>query len=233
MVSWRDLRREPFRLLFPLAIIFGCLGVGYWIVQALGWVSAPTTYHTSTQVAAYMYCWIAGFLLTALPRFASTSSAPTPELAIVLALLGAQQLCLWRKAWGLAELIFLGLLLALAVFAGRRFTGRKSQVGPPVEFIWILVGLLAGLLGGVLLMVGRMGLVPVWWVGVGRPLSQQGFLLAIVVGVAGFMAPRLMGREARLITPAGLTPQEAGRLRLSRARIHGLAAAGFLLSFFL
>ncbi len=29
-IGWNDLRREPFRLLFPVGALFGCVGVQAW-----------------------------------------------------------------------------------------------------------------------------------------------------------------------------------------------------------
>lgn len=221
--SWTDLCREPFRLLFPLAVLFGGAGVGYWVLQAFGVSAGPTSIHAFSQIAAYMYCFIAGFLMTALPRFSSSATASPAELATVLILLTLHQGLAWAGHWVLAHACFLGLLLAIAVFAGRRFAGRKSPAGPPVEFLWILIGVAAGLAGGGLLIAGHAGLISPWWFGVAKPLAQQGFVLAVVAGVAGFMAPRLMGRELTLMPG----------IRRRKLAIHALAALAFLGSFLL
>ena len=81
MVTWPLICREPYRLLFPLGALFGCLGVGHWLLYALQWSSASNLFHASIQMTAYMYCFIAGFLMTALPRFASAPPASTARTA--------------------------------------------------------------------------------------------------------------------------------------------------------
>lgn len=232
MVRWGDLRREPFRLLFPLGILFGLLGVGHWLWYALGWTDAYSGfYHASIQLGAYMYCFVTGFLLTALPRFTSASAATTPELLTLLALLLAQLgFASWGR-WPLASACFAGLLLVLAVFAGRRVAGRRSVASPPTEFVWIPIGALLGLAGSGLLGGAQSGILPAWLLGIGRPMAQQGFMTAIVLGVGGFMAPRLMGRGYLVNAPTDVTEERARAIRKRRIHLHLLAALVFLASF--
>ena len=234
MLSWADLRREPFRLLFPLGTLFGLIGVGHWLAYTLGWIqSSSGFYHASIQISSFLPCFIFGFLLTALPRFAGTTPASSLELVVVLALFLAQPVLLSLGAWVAAEGCFVALLLALAVFAGRRFASRRSGIGPPTEFVWIPIAILHGLIGAGLLMAGQLHLAPVWVVAVGKPLLQQGFVLGIVLGVGGFMAPRLLGREALPVTPVGVDAETARRIRARRIRWHLAAGAVFFGSFWL
>lgn len=231
-VRWEDLRREPFRLFFPLGVILGCLGIGHWLVYAIGWRNSYSGfYHASIQVGAYMSCFIVGFLLTALPRFSATAHASSLELAPALGLIIGQAIGLLTQQWIVAQACFAGLLVLVAVFAGRRFARAHSSVGPPTEFVWIPMALGFGLLGNGLLMCSQVGLAPAWLVGVARSMVQQGFLLGTVLGVAGFMAPRLMGREVLLVTPGGTSPEGALAIRRRRIRLHGLAAVAFASSF--
>ena len=210
MVSWTDVRREPFRVFFPLGVLFGCVGVGHWLSYALGLKDSYSGfYHAWLQVGSYMSCFIVGFLLTALPRFSATAPASSVELLIALGLVGTHAIALWTTQWLVAETCFAGLTVFVAIFAGRRFAKKTATVGPPTEFAWIPTALALGLLGTALVMFGQIGRVPRWLIGVGMPMAQQGFLLGIVLGVGGFMAPRLMGREVLLVTPGGVSPEQA------------------------
>ena len=232
MVGWDDLRREPFRLFFPFGVMLGCLGVGHWLVYAIGWRNAYSGfYHASIQVGAYMSCFIVGFLLTALPRFSSTTPASGLELAIALGLMVAQVTSLWMGQWLIAESCLAGLLVLLAVFAGRRFTKKCVSVTPPTEFVWLPIALALGLVGTGLLMLVQVGGAPAWLIGVARPMTQQGFLLGTILGVAGFMAPRLMGRDVLLVTPDGTNLEAALAIRRRRICLHGLAAVALASSF--
>jgi len=233
MIGWADARREPFRIFFPLGTLLGLVGITHWLVYALGWAGAYSGFfHAGIQVGGYMLGFILGFLLTALPRFAGTAPASSAELTVFLALFLTHPVLLALGQWIAAEAAFIGLLLLLVVFAGRRFATRRATVGPPPEFIWIGLGVLHGLLGAGLLMLGQAGVLPVWALAVGRPMAQQGFLLSIVLGVGGFMAPRLMGRDFLHISPAGVSAREARRVRRRRLTLHALAG-GLLFGSFL
>lgn len=221
LIGLRDLRREPFRLFFPLGTLLGILGAGHWLFYAWGWSEHSSAFfHAGIQIGALMACFIVGFLLTALPRFSATDPASPAEFLFFLFLLLAQPVLLSLKLWVAAETAFAILLAGLVFFAGRRFTKRRTPQGPPAEFIWIAIAVLHGWVGTLLLAAGQMG-GPAWALAAGRPMVQQGFLLAIVMGVGGFMAPRLMG----LGSLAGSKSR--------RVRLHLAAGALFFLSFLL
>ncbi len=89
-IGWHNLRREPFRMLFPLGVLFGGVGVSHWLWYALGWAASSRFYHASMQIGAYMVCFIAGFLWTAMLRMTATPPVTSVELSALLALLVAQ-----------------------------------------------------------------------------------------------------------------------------------------------
>src|SRR5215467_7577450 len=66
--------REPYRVFFPLGILFGLAGVAIWPIYSFG---LTATYsgraHALVQIYGFLYAFIAGFLLTAVPRFTGTS----------------------------------------------------------------------------------------------------------------------------------------------------------------
>lgn len=231
MIRWAEMRREPFRVLFPLAVLSGGAGVGHWLLYALGWSPRASAFvHAAIQVGAYMYGFIAGFLLTALPRLTAAPPVTNFELGALLTLYGVQLLGLFM-GWPAVVLgSFAGLLVVLALFAVRRVRARRSPAGPPVEFIWLPVGVLSGLVGAGLLLWSGPGHAPAWAIAAGRPMVGQGFLLAIVTGVSGFLAPRLLGRDVWL-PPPGIAPERLQAIRRRRAAVHALAGAVFWTSF--
>lgn len=230
-MTWHDLRREPYRLFFPLGVLSGCLGVGHWLALGLQWIPAGSGFfHASVQLNAYLMGFILGFLMTALPRFASAPPSSTPELLAALGLFAGQVLAAAGGWWVAAQACQVGLLVFLMVFAGRRFARRTGSAHPPTEFVWVPIALLLGLTGSVLLGLGQGGFIPSYWLGLARPLAQQGFTLGIVLGVAGFMAPRLMGTA---VLPVGMTPQQVMAVRWRRIRWHMAAGAVFTGSFVL
>ena len=135
--------------------------------------------------------------------------------------------------WIAAEACFIGVLAGLAIFAWRRVAARHSGTAPPTEFVWIPIGILHGIIGTVLLMLGQAGVLPLWALATGRPMAQQGFLFSVVLGVGGFMAPRLMGRTTLPVTPGVIGKEEARRIRMRRVRWHALAGLALFVTFWI
>ncbi len=207
---------EPYRLFFPLGIFIGFIGAGHWVFFGLGWIPSYSGFlHSSLQIEGYMACFVLGFLLTFLPRFTSAAVASPGELSCFLALTLAVVLFLLLQWWVFAELCFAGLLLRLIFFARRRLTPERVGAAP-AEFIWMPIGLLHGIAGSLLLVFAQMELISPWFLNVGKGMAQQGFLLAVVLGVGGFLIPRLMG-----------FPQQGGASR--RRRVWGALAMGIVL----
>src|SRR5262249_57767801 len=76
--------REPYRVFFPLGMLFGLCGVAIWPLYSFG---VTATYsgrsHAFVQIFGFLYAFIAGFLLTAVPRFTGTQP---PSMATPIAL---------------------------------------------------------------------------------------------------------------------------------------------------
>src|SRR5215510_7928052 len=78
--------REPYRVFFPLGMLCGLAGVAIWPLYSFG---ITATYsgraHALVQIFGFLYCFIAGFLLTAVPRFTGTQP---PSFVTQLSLAG-------------------------------------------------------------------------------------------------------------------------------------------------
>lgn len=225
--------REPYRLFFPLGICMGTVGVSPWLFYAFGWTETYSGFfHSSVQMLVYMNCFMTGFLTTFIPRVTGTSFAALGEiLSFLLALLGAL-IFLCQGNWVMAEGCYVLWLAFLAAFMARRLLRkRKEEAGsspsgtgaPPVELVWIPVGLLQGIGGTLLLILGQLKVLSPVVIRAGKPMMEQGFLLSVVIGIGGFLLPRIMGSYRQ------------GRLSLwgerSRILVHGVCVIGLLLSF--
>ena len=83
---------EPYRLLFPLGVMFGALGVYVWIAFAFFPGSEfPVQLHSKLMLGTFLFSFAAGFLMTAIPKMTASFPAQTFELTIafVLVLLNA------------------------------------------------------------------------------------------------------------------------------------------------
>lgn len=183
---------EPFRLFFPLGVLLAWVGIGHWLLYALG---ATATYscllHGLVQMQAFMMAFAIGFLWTALPR--RTQSAPpspaelvTAVAALVLSVVGAA-----GERWAVAELAYGALVILLLRFAARRLIGGARR--PPATFVLIPLGLLHGLAGAALILLSTTPLGPAWMMGLGRLLVEQGVFLCLAVGVGGLILPLVAG----------------------------------------
>jgi hypothetical protein len=94
--------------------------------------------------------------------------------------------------WFIAgHLSFLIGHVAFIATVGHSFSRRKTS--PPPTFALVAIGMLAGLIGAVI----NVGIALQWldpgWDLVGRRLLTEGMMLLIVLGVGGFLGPRLLG----------------------------------------
>lgn len=186
-------RAEPFRLFFPLGVVFSWVGVSHWLLYAL---SVTTTYscevHGFIQMQAFMMSFAVGFLFTALPRRTRTEPpAPAEMFAIVAALLVSTGGALAGR-FVVVQLGYAVLFLVLLQFAVRRFIGRGAGRRPPAAFVLIPFGVLHGLAGALLIGLASAGYTAPADAGLGRLLVEQGVFLCFVIGIGSLILP-LMG----------------------------------------
>jgi uncharacterized protein involved in response to NO len=185
-------RREPFRLLFPIAVTLGLAGVLPWLLFGTGlireWMGG---YHALTMTQGFLLAAAAGFLSTMIPR--RTGAAPPSSLELALFAIGPLLVVLalffGRLIW--AELAFAGTIGALAQFSGRRL--MRSHKKMPPSFVMMPVGLLCALVGAGLLCASTMGANVL---AAGRSLAEEGLLFGLVLALGPMLAPILEHGEA-------------------------------------
>lgn len=229
---------EPYRLFFPLGMIFGIVGVSHWLLYAIGWIKTYSFfYHSSVQIMAYTACFITGFLLTAMPRFSATAHASKNEILLFLSCILAIFIFLTLGLWIAAEISFLLWMFNLGKFGVSRFTKRKGGAGspnsPPLEFVWIPIAIIHGVVGSLLLILSQARLIPVYLSAVGKPMNEQGFLLSVVVGVGGFLIPRIMGTFKAVADKEACTLEDVKREQQQNISFHLIMGAMLFFSFWL
>ena len=218
---------EPFRVFFPLGLICGLVGVSHWFLYQMGWIAHYSCfYHGLVQIQGFQVCFIVGFLMTALPKFLEVPAARPYELFLSMGFVLAGLVCLTLERWAVAELSFVALILHTILFAARRFRGRKDR--PPDEFVFLLFGFLCALAGG-------LALLGVATAATGRRLVEQGMTLCFIMGIGGFLIPRLLGVAARV--PEGMSAEAVRRTaeetRGARVALYVLTGVLLLSSFIL
>ena len=184
--------REPYRVFFPLGMLCGLAGVAIWPLYSFG---LTATYsgrsHGLVQVFGFLYAFIAGFLLTAVPRFTGTEP---PSLATQLSLAGMLLVAAVSselRAFAAATVAFVAAHAMLFTLVLRRFARRKQN--PPPTFVYIGLGLVAGAAGALLMSGVTLELIPASWDLLGKRLLTEGMVMLLVLGVGGFLGPRLLG----------------------------------------
>jgi len=197
---WRtSVREEPFRLLFPVGVGFGLVGVGHWLFYGLGITSHYSgVVHASLQIQGFVASFIIGFLLTALPKFTVGPPVSTVEAVGILGGTILVAVGCGGHLWATIEAGTLLQLLAFGLFAWRRYWGRATTQ-PPV-LVWLTVGWLYAVVGATVLLWIRLGGPPALEL-FGRHVLWQGATLAVVIGMGGHLIPRLLGY------PEGVVPK--------------------------
>lgn len=174
---------EPYRLFFPLGTLSLLWGILLWLPQIWSPGEYPVLLHRALMLNGFEGSFIAGFLMTAVPRFSKTWHASSFEvgaflLVSVVALLSAsldQERALLIFS-SLQPLILLGFML-------RRMVKRKEN--PPYSFIFIFAGLLLWFLSGALgAFIDVEGF---------KDLHYEGAVASIILGVGSRLIPGILG----------------------------------------
>jgi len=216
-----QLRREPFRLLFPLGVLLAWLAIIPWVLFGTGvirgWLGS---YHALTMTQGFLVAISVGFLGTLIPRRTGASPMSSFELLLCVAALASVPLWLLGDQLLGAQVAYLMVLATLAQFAIRRM--RVAKRPAPPSFVFLPIGMVAGGAGAALIGVSTLG-GPGWTLGTGRSLVEEGLLLCLVMALAPMLTPLICHGAA----PPDPEPAAARRARAW----HLLAAALLLLSF--
>jgi uncharacterized protein involved in response to NO len=216
---------EPYRVLFPIGLAYGLAGALLWLLHAGGRLAYPGPLHRALMIQGFELCFVVGFLLTALPGFLHAEKCHPVELALAtLFALGFGALA-WARQMAAAEACFVLTVLLLVVAALRRLA-RGSQP-PPVEFLFVGLGLMLGLAGGIATLADAAGWRAEPVPGFGLRMASLGMVLSMVLGVGGLLVPTFTGVRQPLVIEHVAGPHQ----RAGRRVFYGALAALFLFAF--
>ena len=188
------LRREPFRLFFPLGVALAWIGIGHWIAYWGGWIGSYSCLaHGLVQIQGFLFAFALGFLLTALPRRTESAPAPGWGLAAAVAALVTTTVAAFAGRWRIAEGASIAVVLGMVVFAVRRFVSARAGRRPPAPFVLIPIALACNVAGGVLVAWGTSRAGAAWGIAIGRLLVEQGLFLCLVMGASALVLPLMAG----------------------------------------
>jgi uncharacterized protein involved in response to NO len=186
--------REPYRLFFPLGIVFGIAGVAIWPLYSVG---LTATYsgraHALVQIYGFLYTFIAGFLLTAVPRFTGTEPPSRLSQYSLAAALSVSVVASELRAFAAGTAAFVVAHLMLMTLLAVRFARRRQN--PPPTFVQVGLALVAGLAGAALTAAVAWEVIPPSFDLLGKRMLTEGMVMLLVLGVGGFLGPRLLGFE--------------------------------------
>src|SRR5262245_49307302 len=140
---------DPYRVFFPLGILMGVMGVSIWPLYYFGITDGYSgRAHAYVQTDGFLYAFIAGFLLTALPRFTGTEAPSLKTQFMLAALLVSCTLAFEFRLFAIGNVVFVAAHTMVITLAIRRF--KRRQQDPPATFSLIGLGLIGGALGAVI-----------------------------------------------------------------------------------
>lgn len=212
------IRKDPFRLFFPLGTLWLILGISVWIYPLFDEESYPIELHRYLVMNGFLMSFIGGFLFTAIPRFIGAKGPSMVGLAsffavfvvgIVYQLLGDGS---YLGVIGVCQALLILLFLLL------RFTKRDQN--PPYTFIFIPLGLLMF----ALMSLGEVIDLPVS-INIYLPVSL------IIIGVGGRLIPGLLGHVEIVKQQRGVYEQVLPLYKVIPLKVYALAVSFFVMPF--
>ncbi len=174
---------EPYRLFFPFAIFALLYGILLWIPQIWSPDNYPVLVHRYLMLNGFVSLLIAGFLMTAVPRFSKTFEAQKFEIISFFLVTFAGLIMAYQdeEAWVFVLSSLQSLIILIFMF--RRISHRKEN--PPYSFVFIFVGLFLWLISG----LGSF----FYGTDAFKQLHYEGSITAIILGVGSRLIPGILG----------------------------------------
>jgi len=176
-------KKEPYRLFFPVGIIYLLWGALVWLPQIWNPGDYPVLAHRYLMLNGFVSSFIAGFLMTAVPKFSKSFGARLFEILpfFLITMLGV--FFSYQNQEQLVSVISSCQALIILFFLFTRIF--KRQENPPYSFIFIFVGL-------ILWLVAAMSGIFVDSEVMER-VHYEGAIAAIILGVGSRLIPGILG----------------------------------------
>lgn len=187
-------RAEPFRIFFPLGVVFAWIGVSHWLLYGTGLRSTYSCeLHGFVQMQAFMMSFAVGFLFTALPRRTRSAPPSALEMVLMVAALSTTAAGALDERWWVAQAGYVAVFVILLQFAVRRFLGRGAGRRPPAAFVLIPLAMAQGLAGAAFIAAASSHAMAPWGMAFGKLLVEQGVFLCLVIGIGSLILPLMSG----------------------------------------
>lgn len=178
-------KNEPFRLFFPVGVICVLLGALVWIPQIWGASNYPVLLHRYLMLNGFTASFIAGFLMTAVPRFSKTEMAHLWEIGLFLSFTLIGLFFAFMEYENASYAFSLLQASIILIFLLGRITKRKEN--PPYSFIFIFAGIALWMVSA---MTGIFTYSEAF-----KNLQYEGSIAAIILGVGSRLIPGILGHS--------------------------------------
>jgi uncharacterized protein involved in response to NO len=139
---------NPYKPLFTLGALSGILGVSIWWFFKTNLISFyPRQAHIQIMIFSFLWSFVAGFLMTAIPRMTSSQLAKNYEVILAVVLVIVQLGLNSFNLTTLAVYVYLSQILLILIFIVNRFAQKKKIPFDgfffmPTAFIMCLIGII-------------------------------------------------------------------------------------------
>lgn len=217
-----DKKLEPYSLFFSVGLVSALLGISLWFFYQHQLVNFyPRQSHGNIMFFGFLWAYIAGFIMTAIPKMTRTDFANYGEIFIALLLVVLQWMFNLRNQVQLSFYLYSLQILFVAYFFLRRFMVRRQL--PFEGFIFFPFAIVMAFLGFVRFVLHpEIGFAELYL------FSAQAFVLNLICGLGTRLIPAIT-RVPAAVNPNFLT-EKPKYLEFSAMAV--LLNSGFLLEGF-
>ncbi len=136
---------DPYKIFFPLGFLSATAGILMWVGFEAGVISFfPRAVHAGLMFYGFLWSFIVGFLMTAVPKMTRTMIANSAEIFVAALLVFLQWVLCVRNMAHASGVLFGVQVVALVAFVVRRFLVSRRLpfegfVFMPFAFLWGIV----------------------------------------------------------------------------------------------
>ncbi len=195
---------DPYRIFFPLGIVLGAMGVSIWPLYYFGITDGYSgRAHAFVQTDGFLYSFIAGFLLTAIPRFTGTEPPSRRVQCVLAAIVAGSAIAFEFQQFAVGQTGFVIAHAFLITLAARRF--RRRRLDPPDTFVLAGLGLMCGALGALINAGIALNFIRPLWDPLGKRALTEGMVLDFQPLHSCELPPRARS-FCSLCSPGGFRP---------------------------
>lgn len=185
---------DPYKVLFPVGLLCSLIGLFIWILFQERIINYyPRDVHANLMFFGFLWSFVAGFLMTAVPKMTNTPSASITDIFIVSSLVIFQIIFSLTQHFEASVILFLTQISYLIFFLTHRFLIRKQV--PFEGFFFIPFAFLQSILGIVVFLSTHETNYTVLYL-----LSGEALILNLISGLGSRLIP-VLSRIPNALSP--------------------------------